>query len=455
MFENQSSNYRQILEKEQGKASEKNAALSFAEIFEQSVSLPVLPFALNDKQTGREKEREKERESEAEKFKVSENDSLPKIEGKVSDITGRGITDSFGVTSTDLGASILGSDGKLISIFGDTFSGDRVGEGDWRSPVALVGSGDTNHRILYESAVGPDKNYAKQLIDYVHDNPSSGWSRGGISTIIPDDLLRIDDKLYFHGIVNRGFGNVIGTGIWQSDDNGESWKLACEFPADLNKGYSQCWSWDYNPDDGYVYIVSTGFQRDKGIILQRVLPENIDKPEKYSDWGYANGKWDWDQEATPITPPGERWGELSLRRLDSGQWLLGGFLASQYALGYRTIASPTSDLFNTPLQLPVVGVGWGDEDHAQNRVAQLYGGFVLPGSRLDDNGGVGIVVSQWNTKQGTPYKSMQFKVTLENTIGKPASQTIISDQKLEGRPAYDNEEYMRSRREMEAKRSKT
>ena len=47
------------------------------------------------------------------------------------------------------------------------------------------------------------------------------------------------------------------------------------------------------------------------------------------------------------------------------------------------------------------------------RVAQLYGGYVLPGSRLGVRGGVGLVVSQWNTARGWPYQVMQFRVTLE------------------------------------------
>lgn len=54
------------------------------------------------------------------------------------------------------------------------------------------------------------------------------------------------------------------------------------FPGTLHNGYAQLWSWDYNPDDGWVYVVSTGFQRDKGIILRRVLPENIGDMTKYS-----------------------------------------------------------------------------------------------------------------------------------------------------------------------------
>src|ERR1700726_905535 len=55
--------------------------------------------------------------------------------GKLADLTGPNITERWGVTCTDLGASVLAPNGKLVSVFGDTFSGRRVGQGDWRSPV--------------------------------------------------------------------------------------------------------------------------------------------------------------------------------------------------------------------------------------------------------------------------------------------------------------------------------
>jgi len=51
-------------------------------------------------------------------------------EGKLADITGPGITDRWGVTCADLGASVIAPNGTLVSVFGDTFSGNRVGEGD-------------------------------------------------------------------------------------------------------------------------------------------------------------------------------------------------------------------------------------------------------------------------------------------------------------------------------------
>ena len=345
--------------------------------------------------------------------------AVPLLNGKVVDLTGAGLTERWGVTSTDLGASVVAPNGKLVSVFGDTFSGRKVGEGDWRSPVVLIGTGDANHEIVYERAGGADPDYARQLWHYIHDDPSTGWTCGGISTVIPSDLLRVDDSIYLHAIVNRGFGKVIWTEIWRSDDSGVSWTHMgqnAKFPADLHGGYAQCWSWDYDPDDGWVYVVATGFQRDKGIILMRVRPEDIGDRSRYSSWGFADQHWAWRNHATPITPRGEKWGELTFRRMAQGKWILGGFLASKYALGYRVVDSPVANMHTTALQTPVVGSAWGrDEDHLENKVAQLYGGYVLPGSRFDIEGGFGLVVSQWHTTAGWPYRAMQFKAPLKDT----------------------------------------
>ncbi len=338
-------------------------------------------------------------------------------EGKLADITGPGITDRWGATCTDLGASVVAPNGTLVSVFGDTFSGNSVGEGDRRSPVILIGTGDADQAISYHRAGGADPAYAQQLWRYTRRTGGLGRARREISTVIPSDLLRVGDTLYLHVIANRGFGNVVWTEIWASDDSGISWRHLggdTKFPAGLHNGHAQCWSWDYDPVDGWVYVVSTGFQRDKGIILRRVRPEHIGDRRKYVGWGRAGGGWSWGKAPTPVTPDGETWGELSLRRLATDTWILGGFVSSEYALGYRVMKSPTA-VADSPLQKPIAGSGWDAEDHAHNRVAQLYGGYVLPGSTLDTVGGVGLVVSQWHTENGWPYRAMQFRATLRDT----------------------------------------
>jgi D-arabinan endo alpha-(1,5)-arabinofuranosidase len=335
-------------------------------------------------------------------------------DGKVADLTGPGITDRWGVTATDLGATVRAPNGKLVAVFGDTFTGRRVGRGDWRSPVVLIGTGDARTPVVWERAGGPDPDYARQLRHYIHDTGPL-WASGGISTVLPSDLLSVGGMLYLHVIVNRGYPHVIWTEIWSSRDCGVTWEHMGErakFPADLHDGHAQLWSWDYSPDDDWVYVASTGFQRDKGVILRRVRPRHLGERSKYLGWGRAGHSWEWGVTPTPITPADERWGELSFRRLDDGNWVLGGFLASAYALGYRVLPAPTTPLGHLPVQSPVHGCSWEEEHHAGCRVAQLYGGHLLPGSKLNTPGGIGLVVSHWNTSRGWPYRVMQFRATL-------------------------------------------
>jgi hypothetical protein len=88
---------------------------------------------------------------------------------------------------------------------------------------------------------------------------------------------------------------------------------------------------------------------------------------------------------------------------------------ARYALGYRVVDSPLADMHTTPIRTPVIGSAWHGDNHVESQVAQLYGGYVLPGSRFDSEGGIGLVVSQWNTTTGWPYRAMQFKAALRDT----------------------------------------
>jgi hypothetical protein len=51
------------------------------------------------------------------------------------------------------------------------------------------------------------------------------------------------------------------------------------------------------------------------------------------------------------------------------------------------------------------GGSWGQED--DERVAQLSGPYVLPGSTLED---LHLLCSQWNTGEGWPYHVQQYRV---------------------------------------------
>jgi hypothetical protein len=109
-----------------------------------------------------------------------------------------------------------------------------------------------------------------------------------------------------------------------------------------------------------------------------------------------------------------RFGELSLRRVPGdGRWLLSAFDAGHYCIDVRVLDGPTADLHRAPLATVLRGCDWGREDHGCGNVAQLYGGYVLPGSTLRE---LHLVVSQWNTATGWPYRAMQFRADVSDVL---------------------------------------
>ena len=306
-------------------------------------------------------------------------------EGKVADITGPGITDQWGVTCADLGASVIAPNGTLVSVFGDTFSGNRVGEGDWRSPVILIGTGDAGHPITYHRAGGVNPDFAQQLWRYTHRAGRSGRPRRGISTWAARRGFR------------PGCTTVMGSagrGTMTRSTAGSTW-CPLAFSATRESSCSES-------------------ARSTSAIRANTPA---------GDAAAASGRGA--KRRRLLTPPGESWGELSLRRLADSRWVLGGFVSSEYSLGYRVVKSPTA-VRAAPLQHPVVGSDWDDEDQAGSRVAQLYGGCLLPGSKLDVVGGIGLVVSQWNTTHGWPYRAMQFRATLHDDHSGTSSEERVT-----------------------------
>ncbi|WP_342353730.1 DUF4185 domain-containing protein [Gordonia zhaorongruii] len=338
---------------------------------------------------------------------------------KVGDLTGPHLSTRFGVGAADLGTMVEAPNGDIVAVFGDTYREPRAGSADWRSPVILVGERDSAGRVQWKHAGGPDPDYARQLWPYIHDSPP--WRNGGFSTVIPSDILRVGDDLYLHVMVIKGFPTVQWTEIWRSEDNGVTWGHMgpdATFAADLHHGLAQSWAWDFNPDDGWVYVISTAFQSGSGMILRAVRPSDIGNRDAYFGWGFRDGTWAWGNEPTVITPDGELWRETTFRRLSDGGrvgWVLGGYCISDRGLSYRVLDSPLDDVQRRTKATPITQAGdWSNEDHPSGVVAQAYGGYIVPGSRLDVPNGIGLSVSQWNTTTHWPYRVMQFATTLSS-----------------------------------------
>lgn len=357
---------------------------------------------------------------------------------KVRDLTGPGITTVFGMEGTDLGILARTPDDRLLAVFGDTFAGAGVGaphvgqphpgidvcrptttyrtgpgNPDWRSPVGLFSDTvDPTAGLHWADAAGPGpRDYASQLIDYVHGQ--------GCSTVLPSDVITVGDTMYLHVMVNEGLGTVLRTQIHRSTDGGRIWEpTGAEFASRLEGGHRQLWTWETG-GDGYVYVMSTGFQRDKGVILMRVREEYLADPDTshWQTWGFRKGEWAWGAPTTIVLPG--RIGEMYLRRCEDF-WTLTYFNAEHYRINALTFPHIGADLLDPTVTTHTTllpGCAWGDEsdgidpDTGPARVAQLYGGCPVPGSTPED---WHFVVSQWNTHDsaagpaGWPYRSMQF-----------------------------------------------
>ena len=319
---------------------------------------------------------------------------------RLKTVTGPGITTRFRMEATDLGAPAVTPDGRTLVIFGDTWEDAAVGGGWWRSPVGLYAdpSRKLKHGLEWKSAVGGEE--AVELVEYDHSgNP--------VSTIMPGDVLTVGERMYVWVMVNHGFGTVDHTEIWTSDDSGETWERTAEmFPGDHLDGFSQQCTWALHPSDGHVYLLTTGFQRDKEAILQRVPQDALLDPAAYETYGATGeGKdrqWAWGNPPSPVI--GGQVGEMCLRLVED-RWALTFFNAGLYRVDLLVADSPTAFTDAPFVETLLWGCGWGQED--DERVAQLYGPYMLPGSTLDD---LHLLCSQWNTGAGWPYHVQQYRV---------------------------------------------
>lgn len=319
---------------------------------------------------------------------------------KVCDLTGPGITDRWGVGGTDLGTTTLAPQGHLVSVFGDTFRRAGVGGAGWRAPVVLLGDPSSVHAGIRWIGSGGRGEYAHQAVRYIH----LGWRRWQrVTTVLPTDVITIGDEMFLHVMVCRQLGNVRWTELHRSRDGGRTWRpTGTRWAPDLHDGLFQMLTWERG-DDGWVYAFTTGFQRQHGLLLHRVPETRVTDENAWETWGIRDDRWGWGHPPTVVLPG--RFGELSLRRVD-GRWVLAAFDDGNYRIDVRVLDSPTADLHVAPCHTVLQGCGWGEEDHAGGRVAQLYGGYVVPGSTLAQ---LHLVVSQWNTATNWPYRSMQFR----------------------------------------------
>lgn len=326
---------------------------------------------------------------------------------RVKNITGPGETDHLGYCATDLGAMVDTPRG-IYMLKGDSFSGCRVGEGKWMSPIAdywALPDNDMSRPLTNIGVVGTGNGQVEQLHEYPHNNPV-------FSTVLPTDVIRLPNgTMVQHYMVVAGLGTTKWTEFWQSTDSGQTWQnTGLKLDANLFGGHFVMITMDFNPEDGYVYILGSGW-RDRGCIMVRCRPDDLLYPQQWEKWT-SGGGWHWDKNGNPdeiMWGRGFKFGEMCLRFIQ-GNVVLSYFNVDEYCISIRVIANPEDNWFESTHTKAVRGTAWPlDDGHNDDQMAQLYGGYIIPGSRLDEVGKFGLLVSQWNTSSGWPYRIVQFQ----------------------------------------------
>jgi hypothetical protein len=296
-------------------------------------------------------------------------------------------TGTFGAGAVDL-CEI--SPSGLVALGGDTFSGNAMGDGAWSPSMALhVRPGTLNSNpIQFDGSFGQGGSLYAEPWPHV---PGGSQLPAGTVSVFGIDYAFVTRTVNLQPIDTR---------LVQIDPNNPGWATV---PGSLRDAAS----WQdgnetqisgYQDPDGSVYIVADGFARDHGVWLYHCPAESFTDRNRWWAWGIGDdGNWAWNVDPTPLS--GDLWGELSLRLIE-GMKVLSGFNASTGNVEVRVTDDVTQVL--AP-ETPVTVVA------TQFSVPQNYGGYIVPGSTLDQ---AIILVSQFNTTTNDPYNVQQFVVNL-------------------------------------------
>lgn len=314
---------------------------------------------------------------------------------KIKNLTGPDESGRFGTPWTDLGIPVRCPDDSMLFVGGDSFGGPDVdAQQDWRAPVGLRSGSSALEALTIDGAVGGD--HAGGLVE--KDSHPAGLPDD--ATAIPSDVFRVGDRLYMHlmrGVIYR----TERSDLWTSTDNGNTWKCLCQWPGDLYGGQFQQKTYAV-ADDGFCYVLSSVFNRKTptGLLLHRVNQLAIGRSDAYEPWGFVDGVWDWGNPPTTIL--GWRFlGEICFRAID-GKYAFTFLDNANATIRCQVFDTPLADLTKTPEQTMIVN----GTPETGAVVRRPYGGFIIPGSTLDD---FHIVVSQWFDKVN--YRVMQYQVS--------------------------------------------
>jgi hypothetical protein len=319
-------------------------------------------------------------------------------------------TRDYGIGATDL-CEFMEFPSGILQVCGDSFAGQGVGYGGWYSPIALhvdpESVGDPNG-VRYDGVSGVDR---PLLADPTP--PGSSQLPAGVVQVNRENWMMITTTRDLRPQSSRLVKANAAEGEWPTIEGSVR-------EAGYDGGRQSQISGYYDPiptadsPGGWVYIVANNFDRTAPVVLYRAKPDTFTDRSTWEGWsGLPGPDGGWGKPATPLW--GDRVGEMSVRQID-GKTVLSYFNAGNGNMEVRVADAPTG-LGAAPVTTVVVATDWPEWPEPVdrlpppevNRLAQPYGGYISPGSTLDE---VRVFVSQWNTapRGGTPYRVIQFAV---------------------------------------------
>jgi Domain of unknown function (DUF4185) len=315
-------------------------------------------------------------------------------------------TRDYGIGATDL-CVFMEFPTEVVQVCGDSFGGQGVGFGGYYSPIALrvdTSSVDDPDGVRYTGVTGVTE-------PLLADPTPSGASQ------LPAGVVQINRQNYMlvtttKELVPQNSRLVKAEpthGFWQTCPGSVR-------EADYADGQQSQISGYYDPiptaesQTGWAYIVADNFDRSQPVVLYRVAPENFGDRSRWQGWA-SGPDGGWNKSPTPLW--GDLIGEMSFKQID-GKAVLSYFNSSTGNMEVRVADDPTS-LGAAPVTTVVQHDEWPEPAESlpppyDNRLAQPYGGYISPGSTLDE---LRVFVSQWHNsdpRARAPYRVLQFAV---------------------------------------------
>lgn len=315
-------------------------------------------------------------------------------------------TRDYGIGATDL-CAFMEFPSELLQICGDSFPGQGVGFGRGYSPIALrvdTGSVDDSAGVRYMGVTGL---WEPLLADPTP--PGASQLPAGVVQLNQQNYLLVTTAQNLVPQTSRLVAAKVAQGNWQTVPG--SWR-----GASYQGGQQSQISGYYDPiptadsPTGWVYIVADGFDRSQPVVLYRATPETFTDRSRWQGWA-SGSDGGWNKSPTPLW--GDMIGEMSMKQVE-GKSVLSYFNASTGNMEVRVANDPTS-LGTAPMTTVVQHDEWPEPAESlpppyDNRLAQPYGGYISPGSTLDE---LRVFVSQWHNsdpRARSPYRVIQFAV---------------------------------------------